>query len=167
MNFLSLPPYATIFRDKKEISDLLSLSETVHLSIPILQSLDCSKQHDSCTYTHVLMVFALSTLLVKDLTPDYEKCIRLAATGPAHDIGKICVPLNILKKTPLTKTERGFPTLLFRMFRFVDAPFDLADLLGDGNLFGTDLRTLPQGLAAPRAILVIQESDPFLRALIS
>ncbi len=33
----------------------------------------------------------------------------MSATGPTHDIGKICVPLHILKKTtPLTKTERGF-----------------------------------------------------------
>jgi HD-GYP domain-containing protein (c-di-GMP phosphodiesterase class II) len=55
------------------------------------------------------MVFALSTLLAKDLIPDYQECIQLSATGPTHDIGKICVPLHILKKTtPLTKTERGF-----------------------------------------------------------
>ena len=52
------------------------------------------------------------------------------------------------------------------MFRFVNAPFDLADLPGNGNLFGTDLRALPQGLATPGAVLVIQESDPFLRTLI-
>jgi HD-GYP domain-containing protein (c-di-GMP phosphodiesterase class II) len=55
------------------------------------------------------MVFALSTLLAKDLIPDYQECIRLSATGPTHDIGKVCVPLHVLKKeTPLTKTERSF-----------------------------------------------------------
>jgi putative two-component system response regulator len=55
------------------------------------------------------MVFALSTLLAKDLVPDYQERIRLSATGPTHDTGKICVPLPILKKTtPLTKTERSF-----------------------------------------------------------
>jgi HD-GYP domain-containing protein (c-di-GMP phosphodiesterase class II) len=55
------------------------------------------------------MVFALSTLLAKDLISDYEKCTRLSATGPTHDIGKMCVPLHILKKkTPLTKMERSF-----------------------------------------------------------
>jgi len=109
LNFLSLPPYATIFQDKKEINDLFSLLETVHLPTPILQSLDYFRQHDLYTYTHVLMVFALSTLLAKDLIPDYEECIRLSTTGPTHDTGKVCVPLHILKKTkPLTKTERGF-----------------------------------------------------------
>jgi HD-GYP domain-containing protein (c-di-GMP phosphodiesterase class II) len=55
------------------------------------------------------MVFTLSTLLAKDLISDYEKCTRLSATGPTHDIGKMCVPLHILKKkTPLTKMERSF-----------------------------------------------------------
>jgi HD-GYP domain-containing protein (c-di-GMP phosphodiesterase class II) len=109
LNFLSIPPYATIFQDKKQIDDLLNLLETVHFSIPILQSLDYFKQHDLYTYTHVLMVFALSTLLAKDLIPDYQERIHLSATGPTHDIGKMCVPLHILKKTtPLTKTERSF-----------------------------------------------------------
>jgi HD-GYP domain-containing protein (c-di-GMP phosphodiesterase class II) len=109
LNFLSLLPYATIFQDKKEINDLFSLLGTVHFPIPILQLLDYFRQHDLYTYTHVLMVFALSTLLAKDLIPDYEECIRLSATGPTHDTGKICVPLHILKKTtPLTKTERSF-----------------------------------------------------------
>ena len=109
LNFLSVPPYATIFHDKKQINDFLNLLETVHFSIPILQSLDYFKQHDLYTYTHVLMVFALSTLLATDLIPDDQERIHLSATGPTHDIGKMCVPLHILKKTtPLTKTERGF-----------------------------------------------------------
>jgi HD-GYP domain-containing protein (c-di-GMP phosphodiesterase class II) len=107
--FISNPPYDIIFPDKKEVKDLLSILETVHLSIPILQSLDYFKQHDFHTYDHILMVFALSTLLAKDLIPDYQELIQLSATGPTHDIGKICVPLHILRKmTPLTKTERSF-----------------------------------------------------------
>ncbi len=109
LNFLKHPPYETIFSDKKQINDLLNLLETVHLSTPVLQSLDYFKHYDFYTYAHILMVFTLSTLLAKDLIPDYEECIRLSATGPTHDIGKICVPLPILQKaTPLTKTERGF-----------------------------------------------------------
>jgi len=109
LNFLGSPPYTQIFSDKKQIHDLLNLIETVRFSIPILQSLDYFKQHDLFTYTHVLMVFALSTLLAKDLIPDYQECIRLSTTGPTHDIGKICVPLPVLRKTtPLTKRERSF-----------------------------------------------------------
>jgi len=109
LNFFSTPPYVTIFLDQKPINDLLNLLDTVHLSIPILQSLDYFRQHDFHTYSHVLMVFALSTLLANDLVHDYQECIQLSATGPTHDIGKICVPLHILRKTtPLTKTERSF-----------------------------------------------------------
>jgi HD-GYP domain-containing protein (c-di-GMP phosphodiesterase class II) len=109
LNFLSKPPYTQIFSDKRQINDLFNFLETVDFPTPILQSLDYFKQHDLYTYTHVLMVFALSTLLAKDLIPDYEECIRLSATGPTHDIGKVCVPLHVLKKeTPLTKTERSF-----------------------------------------------------------
>jgi HD-GYP domain-containing protein (c-di-GMP phosphodiesterase class II) len=99
----------TIFSVQKEINDLMNLLETVHFPIPILQSLDYFKAKDFHTYAHVLMVFALSTVLAKDLLPDYQKRIRLSGTGPTHDTGKVCVPLHILKKTtPLTKTERDF-----------------------------------------------------------
>jgi len=109
LNFLSTPPYGIIFSDRKEFHDLLTIFEAVHLSIPVLQSLDYFKEQDFYTYAHILMVFVLSTLLAKDLIPDYQECVRLSATGPTHDIGKICVPLPILKKTtPLSKTEHGF-----------------------------------------------------------
>jgi HD-GYP domain-containing protein (c-di-GMP phosphodiesterase class II) len=109
LNFLSTLPFRTIFSDQKQIDDLLNLLETIHFAIPILQSLDYFKEHDYYTYTHVLTVFALSTLLAMDLLPDYRERIRLSATGPTHDMGKVCVPLHILKKTtPLTKKERSF-----------------------------------------------------------
>ncbi len=109
LDFLSTPPFVTIFSDQNQLRDLLHLFETVHFPIPILQSLDYFKEHDFYTYAHVLMVFALSTLLAKDLLPDYQERIQLSATGPTHDIGKICVPLHVLKKTsPLAKAERSF-----------------------------------------------------------
>jgi HD-GYP domain-containing protein (c-di-GMP phosphodiesterase class II) len=109
LDFLGTPPFVTIFSDQKEINDLVNLLETVRFPIPVLQSLDYFKANDFYTYAHVLMVFALSTLLAKDLLPDHQERIRLSATGPTHDTGKVCVPLHILKKTtPLTKTERGF-----------------------------------------------------------
>jgi HD-GYP domain-containing protein (c-di-GMP phosphodiesterase class II) len=109
LNFLTTPPFLTIFLDRKQIDDLLNLLETIHFPIPILQSLDYFKEYDYYTYTHVLTVFALSTLLAMDLLPDYGERIRLSATGPTHDAGKVCVPLHILKKTtPLTQAERSF-----------------------------------------------------------
>jgi HD-GYP domain-containing protein (c-di-GMP phosphodiesterase class II) len=39
---------------------------------------------------------------------NYQNLIRESMAGPIHDLGKICIPLKILKKTnPLTRTERG------------------------------------------------------------
>jgi HD-GYP domain-containing protein (c-di-GMP phosphodiesterase class II) len=52
------------------------------------------------------MVFALSTILAKDFFPDPEDRMSLVQTSPTHDIGKICVPLEILKKSdPLSRAE--------------------------------------------------------------
>lgn len=108
LNFLTASPYAAILYDKKEMNDLLALLETVHFPIPILESLAYFKHHDPYTYAHVLLVLALSILLAKDLIPGYRESIQLSATGPTHDIGKICVPLHVLKKaTPLTRAERS------------------------------------------------------------
>jgi len=67
------------------------------------------KQNDFYTYAHILMVFALSALLARDLLPNYQDYIESSASGFTHDIGKICVPLNIITKpTPLSKMERDF-----------------------------------------------------------
>lgn len=107
-NYLSSPPYRTFFQDREQTHGLLDLLETVRLPVPVLQSLDYFRQGDLYTYVHILMVFALSTLLARDLIPDDQDCILLSATGPTHDMGKICVPLPVLKKTtPLTRAEHA------------------------------------------------------------
>ena len=106
-HFLSQPPYNVIFAESTETADLTDLMKNVHFALPLLQSLDYFFQYDFNTYSHILMVFALSALLAKDLILDRKERIQEIATGPTHDIGKICVPLHILKKTtPLTRNER-------------------------------------------------------------
>lgn len=108
VHFLNQPPYNIIFADQKQIAEVLDLIDGVDVVVPVLQSLDYFKQHDFNTYHHILVVSALSTLLAKDLVSDYPDRIREGATGPAHDFGKICVPLHILKKAdPLTRAERN------------------------------------------------------------
>jgi HD-GYP domain-containing protein (c-di-GMP phosphodiesterase class II) len=105
--FLNIAPYDYIFSTGNRTYNLLNDLETVHLPEPVLQSLNHFKDNDHYSYRHFLVVFALSTLLARDLLPDYNERINLAGTGPVHDIGKICVPLDILRKTaPLTKSER-------------------------------------------------------------
>ena len=107
VKFLRQPPYQLIFPEKEDLDKLLKQMEKVQFVLPFLRSLDYFKQNDFTTYSHLLNVFALSTLLANDLIPDYEERIREAAAGPAHDFGKLTVPLKILKKTgPLTRAER-------------------------------------------------------------
>ena len=107
VKFLSQPPYRLIFPQKEDINKLLKQMEKVQFVLPFLRSLDYFRQYDFTTYSHLLNVFALSTLLANDLIPDYQERIREAAAGPAHDFGKVAVPLRILKKTtPLTRAER-------------------------------------------------------------
>jgi HD-GYP domain-containing protein (c-di-GMP phosphodiesterase class II) len=107
LGFIRQPPGNSVFRNKKDISDIMKLMETTQLAQSGLDSIKYFKEYDSYTYRHILMVFALSALLAKDLVPDYQVRIREAGTSPLHDIGKVCVPLKILKKeSPLTRDER-------------------------------------------------------------
>jgi HD-GYP domain-containing protein (c-di-GMP phosphodiesterase class II) len=106
--FLNQPPYNVIFDDQRHFAEVLDLIDGVDVIVPVLQSLDYFREYDFNTYRHILVVSALSTLLAKDLVSDDLDRIHEVATGPAHDFGKTCVPLRILKKTdPLTPTERS------------------------------------------------------------
>ncbi|MBU2520765.1 MAG: HD domain-containing protein [Proteobacteria bacterium] len=103
----SQPPYNTIFADEKKTAGLLDLMEQVNVPYPILETMDYFKINDFYTYRHFLMVYALSTLLAQDLMGNHNDMLKEVLAGPTHDLGKICVPLHILKKTdPLTKSER-------------------------------------------------------------
>ncbi|MDP2853516.1 MAG: HD domain-containing phosphohydrolase [Smithellaceae bacterium] len=107
LNFVSQPPGNTVFRNKEELAEIIYLMEQVQLAGPKLDSIEYFKQHDSYTYRHILMVFAYLTLLSRELVPNYQARITEMATSPLHDIGKVCVPLEILTKaSPLTRDER-------------------------------------------------------------
>ncbi|PNX50583.1 MAG: hypothetical protein BV458_12940 [Thermoplasmata archaeon M9B2D] len=98
--------FQTIFSDKDEVAEILSIMETLRLVLPVLETMDYFREKDSYTYQHFLRVFALSTLLAKQLLPDMRERISLVSAGPTHDVGKMCVPLEILKKkTSLTGIE--------------------------------------------------------------
>jgi len=106
--FFANPPYKTIFEHHEDVEDVLNVMDKVVLPVPVLESLDYFREHDFHTYRHMLMIFALSTLLGKILVPDYQRRIHNATAGPSHDLGKICVPLDILlKRDPLTRDERN------------------------------------------------------------
>jgi HD-GYP domain-containing protein (c-di-GMP phosphodiesterase class II) len=108
LRLIRKPPYDSILSDREQTDEILSIMETIRLALPVLETLNYFKTYDYHTYCHNLMVFALSTLIARDLIPDYADWIRGVSIGPTHDIGKICVPPHILKKqTPLTRTERS------------------------------------------------------------
>lgn len=101
-------PYKMVFDDQQKTAELLSFMEKIRTVLPILESLNYFKQSDSYTYLHILKVFALSTLISQSLVDNYQDLMQESMAGPIHDFGKICVPLQILKKTkPLTRNERG------------------------------------------------------------
>lgn len=101
-----IPAYRTIFHEPEVKQELLAMAEEIRLPLPILESLNYFKQYEEYTYRHMLMVFALTSVLSKDLLSGHQNHVRSALSAPIHDIGKICVPLSILKKsTPLTRSE--------------------------------------------------------------
>jgi len=101
------PPYNIIFKEV-ERTGALSMMKKINFISPILEFLNYFKKCDFYTYRHNLLVFALSTILARDLLEKSEELIIEAMAGTIHDFGKICVPLQILKKSnPLTRTDRN------------------------------------------------------------
>ena len=101
------PSYRIIFSDAKRNREVLDLLEKVELIPPVLASLDYFRVLDKYTYRHILLVMMVSALLARELLDAPPDQVIEAMTGPMHDIGKICVPLDILQKTtPLDMEER-------------------------------------------------------------
>lgn len=107
LTFLAHPPVNNIIHDQRQITEITKIMEHVKLVRPVLDSMEYFKMHDAYTYRHILVVFALSALISINLISDYHIRIRESAAGPTHDIGKICIPVSVLRKTsPLTRDER-------------------------------------------------------------
>jgi HD-GYP domain-containing protein (c-di-GMP phosphodiesterase class II) len=167
------PPYATIFSDDKQTTEVLEIMEAIHLIPPLLESLDYFKQHDFITYRHILMVFVLSTIVAKFMMTEYEEHIHLAAMGCVHDIGKTCVPLEVLKKTtPLTKNElnilenhtiAGYTLLSY----YFNDPRILGALIARDHHERRDGSGYPQGLMLGNEMIEIISVCDIYDALIS
>jgi HD-GYP domain-containing protein (c-di-GMP phosphodiesterase class II) len=72
-----------------------------------MKFLDYFKENDFYTYRHMLVVFALSTVLSREMLQSNSYLLAETAAAPLHDFGNICVPLEILKKEkPLTAVEQ-------------------------------------------------------------
>lgn len=108
LDFITVPPYNVIFSDKEVIDDLLNFMVNVHLISHVIESLYYFRENDFYTYRHILNVFALCVHMSKMMMSDHWVRLNEATGGPIHDIGKICVPVDILQKvSPLTHEERS------------------------------------------------------------
>ena len=106
-NLFHDPSYRIIFSDQTRNARVLQLLDRVELIRPVLASLDYFRVLDFYTYRHILLVMMVSALLAQELLDESSAQMVEAMAGPMHDIGKICVPLEILQKTtPLTEQER-------------------------------------------------------------
>jgi HD-GYP domain-containing protein (c-di-GMP phosphodiesterase class II) len=106
IKFIKSHTYRVIFGDDEQITSLMNHLGSVTLLSPLLDMLDYFKEFDFYTYRHHLLVCALSTHIATVMIDDYIDRLKGAESGPTHDFGKICIPLDILRKqTPLTEKE--------------------------------------------------------------
>jgi len=108
LEFLNHDPYKIVFSDQNQTKEIIEIISKVNLNLSIWESLDYFKSYDFQTYRHNIMVFILSVFFAKIMLSDHKELIGNTITGSAHDLGKTCIPLDILKKTtPLTKKEHN------------------------------------------------------------
>ena len=106
--FFATPPYDVVFSADARIAALFDLAGEVVIPLPVITALQHFRRTDFYTYRHTLLVFALSMLIARELISDRESLIEEIGAGPTHDIGKLCIPLEILTKpTALTEAEHA------------------------------------------------------------
>lgn len=99
-------PYDRVFSDQSRTSELFSIMGKVEYPEQLLETVQEFKTFDPYTYRHILVVFALALLLAQDLLADQKDLAREAMSAPTHDVGKFCVPLEVLtKSTRLSESE--------------------------------------------------------------
>lgn len=99
--------YEHLLDDECALNQINDLMERVLLPLPILESLNHFRENEFYTYRHILMVFALASCLTRSFGGDSRQSALEAASGPLHDVGKICVPVEILRKREvITRGER-------------------------------------------------------------
>jgi HD-GYP domain-containing protein (c-di-GMP phosphodiesterase class II) len=109
LGYLSVPPYDVITSHDPGHAALLDIAAEVNVPETILNSFFRFREMDIYTYRHLLLVFALSIHIARELIGEKEKLLEEVIAGPTHDIGKLCIPPEILsKETPLTRAEHEY-----------------------------------------------------------
>jgi HD-GYP domain-containing protein (c-di-GMP phosphodiesterase class II) len=109
LRYMKQGTYKRIFSEEGRTVALLKSLDEVKLPPAVLASLDYFKKTDHYTYRHFLIVFALSMLIAEDFSRESGSPIGEIGVSATHDIGKICIPVDILKKRrPLTRFEKRY-----------------------------------------------------------
>jgi HD-GYP domain-containing protein (c-di-GMP phosphodiesterase class II) len=107
-SYCELSPYNQIFSNPKRMKDIFDTMRRVELAQPLLDIYGYFKANDHYTYRHILTVLALTLLLAQDFMENRQDLSGDVAALPNHDFGKICVPLEICKKTTLLTEREGY-----------------------------------------------------------
>ena len=106
LGYLSAPPYDVITSHDPQHALLLDIAGEVYIPETVLNSVFLFRKSDIYTYRHLLLVFALSIHIARELIGDQDTLLEEVIAGPTHDIGKLSIPPEILsKKTPLSGAE--------------------------------------------------------------
>ncbi len=101
--------YRRIFGGEEECNPILSFMEQIQVPTPVFDILFHFRQNEGYTYRHILIVTALTCLFGLSLSQNFREVLLEASAGPLHDLGKISVPLEILRiSRPLRQTERAY-----------------------------------------------------------
>ncbi|MBU1086663.1 MAG: HD domain-containing protein [Candidatus Omnitrophica bacterium] len=98
--------YKIIFSQENDARQLVKIIKQTVLNAAILSELNNIKTLMPNTYSHILVVAALSIKICIDMNDDRFDPLRIASIGLVHDLGKSRLPLSILEKnSPLTDAE--------------------------------------------------------------
>ena len=101
-------PFHPLFHQKISSSPFDKILNEAGLPHWGIEVLEYFKEKDPSTYWHSLRVFVLTAILALEFVSPPKRKKIVASLGPLHDLGKISVPLAVLKKkTPLTLEERN------------------------------------------------------------
>ncbi len=101
--------YRQIFGEEDEYNPILSYMEQILVPTPVFDILFHFRRNDGYTYRHILIVSALTCLFGLSLAQNFRDVLLEASAGPLHDLGKISVPLDILRiSKPLRRAERAY-----------------------------------------------------------
>jgi len=173
LSFLDKAPYSTLFCDSRQKKSIFDVMDKVEVISPIIECLNYYKKNDFYTYRHLLMVFVLTIFLAKYLIPEYRPGFQDFAAGPAHDFGKLCVPLDILKKKgALTKNEkkilRHHPIAGYVLLSYYHRdPRNIIAIVARDHHESKDGSGYPRGIFQSRKMVEIVTAGDIYDALIS